>query len=274
MKLLFVLAVTNDDSANAEKFLDFIRALSGKRGHLLLAFMSDVHDEMKSRIRISATLAFDEVHEMVINPLADRNAPPSTQGNNQFRQVARHIADTFNWPFLWMTSQCTPTSPTWRELLATAYDGQPLPYFGNRMKWKPKNPPDSPEVFFMARVGIYPHDSSNSIMSPQESPIPIEMVSAKSVNPKLSHTKLFQQCKIESEGDLISVRDDAIFVAGDKHGLLRPIALERRLEVGVLPICDSDKSQPVKITRHLEPDHLVNLLADRIKPQNGKGARR
>lgn len=249
MKLLFALVVTNDDAASAEKFLDFVRTYSGKRGHLLLAILSDVHDEMKARIRVSATLAFDVVHEMTVNPLADRNAPASAQSNNHFRQVARHVSESFHWPFLWLTSNCTPTSPQWRQRIVEQYENQPCLFFGNRMRWKPKGP-DAKDVFFMARVGIYPPNTSSIMLSPADSPVPIEIASAATVIGRLGATKAFQQANIADEGDLLSVREDALLVSGDTNGLLRAQV-----------VLKGEKPEPIRIqVDEQKPDPLIEKL--------------
>jgi len=235
MNLLTTIAVSNHDAVHAERLLDFIHHQSGRQGHLLLGIQSNVHDEMKSRIKISAGLAFHTVHEIELRPLADNAAPKTAQANNSFRQMAEYINQRVKWPWLWLEADCTPAIPDWRAKLAAAYHDQPMHYFGTRMKIKPKSG-NSAEIFFMARVGIYPANAFTDLM-PSELFVPIEIASAKMIQPKLGTTKLFQAINIATEADLISVREDAILVHGDKHGyFLKSINLE---EV---------KPEPVNIT--------------------------
>jgi hypothetical protein len=267
MKLLFALAITNEDAAASEKLLDYLRALSGKSGHLVLAMMSDVHDEMKSRIRISAELAFDSVHEVAINPLADRNASKATQFNSIFRQTALHISKSFHWPFMWIDSGCTPTRPDWKSELARLYEDQPRTYLGTRMRLKSKVE-SSPDLFFMAYVGIYPSNASQSMLIPVDSPTPLNIASAAQVMDRMTATKAIQQAMIATEGDLLSVRDDAVVVTGDRQGLLRAIkawdqpnryALQEEIQ----------ESEPVKI-KVATPDPLVSRLANGIKTNGAR----
>jgi len=257
MKLLFVITVTNEDAAAVEKLLDYIRTISGKGGHLVLAIMSNTHEEMKARVRISAQLAFDVIHEMALLPLADHTAPKSSQFNNIFRQVSQFISKGFNWPFLWLDSNCTPKASGWRELLWEAYDAQPRAFFGNKMMFKPMNKDASP-IYFMDEVGIYPANAADQMGVPAESSVvPIKVVCSNLVLPKLCMTKLIQPMNLASEGDLLSVREDAYLVTGDKLGLLRNQIKE-----------EANKPNIVKLERNpnpafiVNPDPLVNRLAN------------
>lgn len=256
MKLLFALAVTNDDSDKVEKFLDFVRTISGRKGHLLLAFMSDVHDEMKARVRISAELSFEVVHEIAINPFADRSAPPTVQANSQFRQVAQHVANVFHWPFVWLEWHVTPKACEWRELLSEAYEAQPYGFFGSRMRIKPKTA-EAKEIFFMGKVGIYPATANSLMLSPPDSPVPLEIASSNLVISRMGVTKLIQQANIASEGDLLSVRDDAILISGDRSGLLKAQQLDSAEEL---------EHMRTRINE-TPPDPLISRLATNI--QNG-----
>lgn len=217
MKLIFALTVSNAEATNAERLLDFIHHRGGRHGDLLLGLYPDVHDEMKARIRISAALAFSTVHELEIRPLADPKSPPFALVNSAFQQVATHVGQSFKWPFLWLESDCTPTASNWRQKIHVAYDEQPYPFFGNRMKVKPAGE-KAQEVFFMARVGVYPQNTSSLMVA--NTPIPFEIASSKTTQGRMGVTKLFQPIKINSDADLISVRDDAILVHGDRNGLL------------------------------------------------------
>lgn len=213
MKLLFVIPVCNHDAQQAEKLLDFIHHHCGRKGELLLAMHADTHAEMKARLRISAALAFDTVRELEIRRLAGQNQPKFAQTNNMFRQVATHLDATSKHPFLWLEADCTPTTHDWRERLWQAYDEQSYPFFGSRMRMKGKG--ETPQdIHFMARVGIYPANAVSRISLEQNAPYEI---ASTQFQVAMGQTKLIQQCTIKSESDLISVREDAILVHGDKE---------------------------------------------------------
>lgn len=216
MKILFALAVTGADAPNAERLLDFIHHREPKCGDLLLGLYADVHDEVRARIRISAALAFANVHEIEIRPLADPKAPPFAITNSAFRQMATHIDLNTTWPFVWIEPDCTPAIKGWRQKLWESYESQPYPFFGNRMR-KPKGE-KTPEIFFMARVAVYPKNTAT--LFPDRPEMPFEIATTNVVMPRIGITKLIQSARINSEADLISVRDDAILVSGDKSGLL------------------------------------------------------
>lgn len=261
MKILFALAVSNEDSARAEKLLDFIHHYSGKGGQLVLGLLSDLHAEMKSRLRISAGLAFDVVHEFEIRPVSQSGALPSAKTNNAFRQMATHIESTFAWPFLWLESDCTPTATNWRERIAAAYCEQPFPFFGNRMRINPRKEGDI-ETFFMARVGVYPPNASTKMVLPTDNPIPMEIISGNVTSRRMGITKLLQPLSINTEADLLKVRDDAVLIQGDKGSfLLNQVSDEaprpERVKVEVIPVKETPVVLPEPITLP-EPEPLVS----------------
>lgn len=220
MKLLFAIAISSHDAERAERLLDFIHHHSGRRGHLVLGLMSEVHDEMKARIRISASLAFEVVHEVALRPFGDRSAPRQQHCNNAFRQMAAHIQSTFSWPWMWLEADCSPMIVEWRLKLWEAYDSQPMEFFGNRMRINPKKEGES-EFYFMARVGIYPRDAYTKMtLAGSDSNAPFEIASGKSVVARMTATKLIQHVTIKTDADLLKLRDDAILIHGDKANLL------------------------------------------------------
>ena len=223
MNLLFAIAFHAGDAPQTEKLLDFIYRQSGRitQGHVLLAAASDVHAEMRTRIKISAEMAFETVHELEVRPLADAQATKNLKLNSAFRQTAQHVADCFKWPFLWMEPDCVPTHANWRRLLWLAYQAQPKPYFGSRMKVLNEGRADT---FFMARNGIYDNRAVFEIFTAEPFKWSFDIVSGETIIPKFTPTKLIQQALIVTEDDLSKVNADAILVHGDKNGhLMRKI---------------------------------------------------
>lgn len=220
MNLLVALPIWADNCAQAEQLLDYIFQLSARRasGHVLLALGTDVHGEMRERLKISAGLAFAGVHEIEIRPLADKSLPKWSHIRSVFQQVATEIESNFKWPFLWMEPDCVPVRRHWLQDIERAYDLQPRPYFGTRMRVDNAASPDK-STFFMARVGIYP----NQIPRPEAglpTNLPIEFQLARNIMPKFTATKLIQQTMILLGEDLVKVRADAGLVHGDKQGIL------------------------------------------------------
>jgi len=251
MNLIFALTVSNQNSAQAEKLLDFIFHNGGKEGFLAIGLYTDLHDEMKSRIRISANLAFDTVEEFEVRPLAEATPLLPAISNNAFRQASKHIENVYHWPFMWLESDCVPTASDWRKKIATGYHNQPKHFFGSRMMVQPKDATKAP-LYFMARVGVYPNNAASRLALNQE--MFYEIASGPAVAPRLTSSKLFQQVQILTEADIANVRSDAILVHGDKHGILL------KHSEGLSP-----KEQPIVINVVTEPQATKEPVADKPK---------
>jgi len=244
MKLLVVIPFCANNAPQAERLLDWIYQLSGRDtvGHVLLAADPDVHIEMRQRIRISASLAFEGVHELDIRPLADTQARKAFQVNSVFRQCAEHIAATFAWPWLWLEPDCVPTKCDWQMQLQVAYDYQPKAFLGEKLKavWA-----DKTETFFMGRVGIYPAAGTLEII-PSELKGAFEIAAGNRVVPRMTITKLVQQVSIQTADDLNKVLPDASLVHGDKNGyLLRKIESEWAIPLPPPPPSDTIVVPPI-----------------------------
>lgn len=223
MNLLVTIAYHASNAPQTEKLLDFIYQQWNREahGHVLLAAAADVHQELRTRIRISAEMAFEGVYEIELRTLTDPQAPKSAQVANAFRQVAVEVNEHFNWPFLWLEPDCTPTCADWLDKIWLAYSRQPKSFFGSRMKVVASKPED--ETFFMARVGVYQSNVLSAILA-NDVKGAFEVVAGSTIVPRLTPTKLFQQASIITADDLSKVRPDAVLVHGDKNGhLLRKI---------------------------------------------------
>lgn len=215
--ILIVCSFWQDNAAQTEQLLEFIFAQNDRAqiaGHVLLVNAPAVDKELVERIKISAELAFRGVHQLELRALADDRAPKWKNINNAFTQAATHIAKGFRWPFLWMEPDCVPLRRGWHSRLVLEYGTQPKAYLGSRMKIEA---PGKPEMFIMARNGIYPPNAINDI-PPAEAPF--EIAGAVNVFPKFTVAKLIQQTAIINESDLVKVREDAIICHSDKNGFL------------------------------------------------------
>lgn len=218
MNLLVTIPIWTDNAARTEQLLDFMGQLdSTPKGHVLLGLHSGVHEEMRERIKISAELVFEGVHILEIRPLANPMSPKPQHINKTFNQVATAVRSNFKWPFLWLEPDCTPLTQGWLAKLTAAYETQPKPFMGNRMKIAGDK--DKPEYFFMSRVGIYPNNAVEIIFD-DERPTFFEIAIGQSVIPKLAPTKLLQPLQVLLPEDLGKIREDAILLHGDKNGIV------------------------------------------------------
>lgn len=219
MNLLTTLAYHSENAAQCEALLDHLYQLSKsadrKYGHLILAHDANVHAENRERCLIAARLAFTEVYPLEIRSLADPGAPRFLKINNAFRQVSEAVESDYRWPFLWLEPDCTILRPNWHEELVKEYGDQPRPFFGTQMKGMTSGK----EFLFMARTGIYSHDTSSRFMSPDLHG-PFEFTCANRIVPRMGVTKVFQQLAVTSEADVTKVRDNAVLVHGDKQQIL------------------------------------------------------
>lgn len=218
MNLLVTLPIWKDNAARAEQLIDLIGRLDPlPQGHVLLAFHSSVHEEMRERIKISAEIAFEGVHILEIRPLSNSTDPKPQHINKTFTQVATAVKSGFKWPFLWLEPDCTPLVSGWLAKLEEAYENQPKQFMGNRMKIAGDK--DKPEFHFMSRVGIYPNNVVEVIFDDERQTF-FEIAVGATVAPKLASSKLFQPLQVMLPEDLAKIRPDAVLLHGDKNGVV------------------------------------------------------
>ena len=282
--ILLVTSFCVDNAAMLEQNLDFVFAQNDRqqiKAHILLVNPPKVDAEMRARIKISAELAFEGVHELELRPLTDDRAPKWREINNAFTQAATHISKAFRWPFFWMEPDCVPTKVGWFSRLVLEYGYQPRHYFGSRMKIET---PGKPDAFIMARNSVYPVNAILEI-TPQEAPF--EISSASNVIPKFTMSKLIQQTIINGDADLAKVREDAILVHGDKNGVLRR-KLERQMaekpvaKFAASMMADTIREDSVKVSIPIpaslfeapEPVPVNGVTKKRGRPSKAEIARR
>lgn len=242
MNLLTTLAVHQENAAQAEKLLDWIYQLSGRvtSGHIVLACHGGIHAEMRARLKISAQVAYEGVHELEIRAIADTIPHKNTIVNSTFRQIAEHVEQNFTWPFLYLEPDCVPVEFQWNARLLAAYEDQPKPFLGRQMKAMPKVGDPKP---FMQRIGVYPNNTATRILTefsvPFTTKVPFEILTGDYVAPRMTNTTLIQPFVISAEADLEKVDPSAVLIHGDKVGLLLKKCVEKSKPLQVEPPTNS-----------------------------------
>lgn len=251
MKLLITIPVWTDNAAQCEKLLDHIFALADRLpyGHILLALGADVHAEMKERLRISAKLAFEGVHELEIRSLSEKNSPKSAWATSAFRQIGLDVDLKFRWPFLYMEPDCVPMTRDWHRNLEQSYNSQPKPFMGTQMKTGATEP--ARELIFMARVGVYPQNALHYLKNTQG---PFELANANVIKPLMTPTKLIQQTLIYNQQELTRIREDAVLIHGDKSGLV----LQHSIAKHSKPVEIMPKAEALPKNGDTPPDHIFS----------------
>jgi len=210
MKLLVTIPICREDAQRAEILLDLIYQLDGKttQGAALLVFAPEVHQEMRDKLKITASLAFSTVDVFDIKQLFVADKEKLSAVWSMFNNVAQHIAHNYRWPWLWLEPDCMPVQTGWRKKIADAYETQPRRYLSRWMK--------SGETMFCHRVGVYPVNILGDIEAANVAKVPFE-VSIVNLSTKCD---LFQQVAITSADEVHKIRQDAVLIHHDKAGVL------------------------------------------------------
>lgn len=210
MKIVTVIPICKDDAARAELLLDLIYQLDNRtaKGCCLLAFASEVHQEMRDKLRMAASLAFESVDVFDVPQLAPTGTGKVDFIYAMFKAVATFVGQTYRWPWLWLEPDCVPLRNGWQEKLADAYEAQPKRYLSRWLK--------GGEITFIHRVGIYPVGILQDMNMAVATQVPFE---AYIVN-KTTKSDLFQQLPVTLETDYEKIRPDAVILHHDKVGLL------------------------------------------------------
>lgn len=213
--LLPVLAFSTADAPQAERLLDLIAAMRGRKpeGTILLVAAPDTHAESHKRIQIAAKVAFELVAFLPIG--WPENAPKSKEAGTNwiFREAARFIGTNYRTPFLWLEPDSIPLRPSWLAEISTAYDRQIKRCMGAWLG----NPAGSK---FMDRVGVYPADYHQDINSADLDGGPLNFQAGETLIRKASKSKLFQVLTIDALTADEKIREDAAVIHGDKQGIL------------------------------------------------------
>lgn len=209
MNILTVIACNNQDCIRAEKLIDQILSLNGKKpkGHALIVFTPSVPQENRDKIRITAEVAYKSVTVLPIGldkSLTDKNHIIS----NVVYQAAEFIGRNYKTPWLWLEPDCVPLKADWMEQLEKAYEEHPSRYLAGHVKHVTN--------VAMSRVAIYPNDAVRDFKEMKDGHAGFEFnfvtMSGKS--------KLFQTIQIDSADDYSKLRKDAVLAHSDKRGVL------------------------------------------------------
>lgn len=228
MNLLTVIPFNTDNAAQAERLLDCIYWLDGKQpsGSCLLIAESGVHEELKTKVKLAAEVAFAETYMAQL-----------AQSVDVLIASSRIIAKSFKQEWLWLEPDCVPLVKGWREKLREAYDIQARKYLGPHLK-------NATGDMFLSRIAVYPVDAVN------------ELSSRESLFPMSNKTRLIQE--LQFDGDESKIRKDAVLLHGDKTGKLIETMIERasvvpnetlkifvkpQLERPIVRIGDNDRPQ-------------------------------
>ena len=135
-KLLVVIPFCTADAAQAERLIDFIFTLNGRKphGHCLLVAAPEVHAEMKTKIQISAEVTFESSSMIEIGAWSKPSVIKPQKTNEIFEFAATYVQDHCSWPFLWLEPDCAPLKAGWLDTLTAAYFNQPKKFFGSFMQ--------------------------------------------------------------------------------------------------------------------------------------------
>ena len=218
-KLLIVLGYCVDDAPTAEALLDWIYVLNGKQkvGHLLLSCHDDVHAEMRTKVSISAEMAFENVTQIVPKALVGPHNKVE-RINALFKDTAAHVQAHCQWPFLWMEPDAAPVKSQWIRDLSIAYDMQPMRYMGTILK-----PSKESEDRLLSRVAIYPRNASSDLANAFNGPIPFNLVAGSKIVQSAVKTHLIQHGSWKSGDAADKLTSESVLFHSDKTGRLLPL---------------------------------------------------
>lgn len=208
MKLLIVIPTCKNDAARAEQLIDMTFHLNGRKaqGHCLLVFAPDLHAEMKAKLKLSASIAFESVEEHSVAEIITMTK--HEQCMEMLNSAAQHIYSNFTWPWLWLEPDCVPLKKGWMDTIENAYHNQPRKFLGLKMA--------SNGVTFLMRCCVYPYDAFLLFAQARELNVTLyEYIVNRSPN-----CRLFQWLAINDIADASKVREDAVIAHHDKKGLL------------------------------------------------------
>lgn len=215
-QILICIPFCKADSEACERLLDWIFELNGRKsnGYCLLAAANDVHPEVREKIKVSASLAFDHYDMIACGP--NTSDKKNEQINFMFRSVAQFVGQSYRLPFYWMESDTTPLARDWIKQLAASYWSQPKRYCGSVMK--------QGSTFAPFRGIIYPADCHNELAPFCNNTGVYNHNAAHIIMPRLTKTRVVAEINIASPADYAKVPQHAALVHSDK----RAFALDAR----------------------------------------------
>jgi hypothetical protein len=239
MKLLTVIPCCKNDAARAEQLIDMIFQLEDRqaKGHCLLVCSPDVHPEMRAKLKISASLAFESVE--LFDQIEIITLTKHEQCIEMLRQTAKHIFNNYTWPWLWLEPDCLPLVPGWLDKLASTYENQPRRYMGLKMQ--------SSGITFLSRLAIYPYNALVDIEQAVAVGTPLDQIT---VNKSLN-CRMFQWLAVNELSDSEKVRPDAVLLHHDKRGVLLDWVINKAAPKPVETIAVKPRGRPPKFQTEL-----------------------
>jgi hypothetical protein len=211
--ILVVIPMCANDAILAEHLCDFIYLVNRreKEGHCLLAVAGDVHEELSSKVRLAATVAFESV-EIVNGPkIVDPNK--NIHINRLVGVAAAHIAKSHRVPWLLLEPDAVPLKYGWLDDIAEAHYAQPKRYSGN---WKKIV---TPEQYFLNRIAVYPHDSAKDLELALAGPRPFNMAAGEIIVPKSTMSRYVDEAAAVDEN--YTPRAGAVLLHSDKNAVFK-----------------------------------------------------
>lgn len=200
MNLLTVIPFRINDAPQAERLCDFMFHQNNRKQLPAVLLVTDpgVHGEMREKIKLAATVAFEQV-QMIVSPAV--TAPTNREAIAQrFEAAARYVSTHYRWPWVWFEPDAVPLVRNWQKAIIRAFDEQPYLACAAHLNVKRE---DKTEVI-PSRVGVY---------SPSIIALPKDVSN-------VGHTKAFQHLFFEADTPLEKIRLDAFVMHPDKGGHL------------------------------------------------------
>ena len=208
-EILLVIPFSCDSGVLAEHLIDYIFLLNRRqqKGHALLVVAGDVHAEMREKVRLAATVAFETVE--IVSAPAVVSADKNTHINHLFRTAAAHIAKTYRVPWLWLEPDAVPLKAGWLKAIADAHYAQPKRYSGSWLK--------SADLF-MARIAVYPPDAITDLAEYLKPGVIFNMSAGNAIVPRSTKTRLVQEVAFYDE--TAKINPEAVVLHSDKQAVL------------------------------------------------------
>lgn len=218
--LIIVMGYNAGDAPAAERLLDWIFELSGKKQlkrTIVVVAAPNVHPEMQTKVRLAAQVAFENVEAYV----AGNQILEKVDGTNKlFKTGAVIAANNFRQSWLWLEPDCVPLTDNWLESLEKGYANQPKRFFGPYCKFVVGNDQRKEEKMCMGIVACYPPNAIDDLAPYCDAlGIPFNRVAAETIVMRSTKCRLIQQLNVVGNADLPNIRPDAVLLHCDKSGI-------------------------------------------------------
>lgn len=213
-QLLLVLGYNAGDAPRAEKLLDFIYDLSGRKKHdgcVLLVAAPNVHAELRTKVELAAQVAFEGFETTVA---AGEIGDKVSGSNRLFKHAANHVAMNYRNHWLWIEPDCVPLKKGWLAEIQTAYFDQPKRFFGPHAKFRV----GEQEKMCLCRIACYPRNAISDVAPYCDSVAPFNQVAAEVLVARSTKGRIIQQLDFHGKEDSDKIRPDAVLLHSDKTG--------------------------------------------------------